>query len=993
MKQNLARTMSPFALIILCSLAISFFYASSNLSAATFGEFTYVDNGTEISITDYPTDAVGAVEIPGTIDGKPVTSIGSLAFASCRNITSVTIHESVANIGHSAFFNCSALSSIHIPDSVSDIGVRAFYNCDSLTSVVIPNSVTSIGFSAFQNCSSLTSVTIPASVTSIGDRAFSGCDSLGDISVDSNNSHYSSSSGVLLNKSQTTLIQCPSAYVGSFSIPDTVTNIESYAFYNCSKLTSVNIPDSVNSIGSFAFYSCSSLTSLTLPDSVTSIERSTFSFCSSLSSVKIPDLLISIGERAFYDCSSFTSLTLPDSVNGIGGNAFSGCSSLTSVNIPDSVTSIGERAFYNCSSLAAINIPSGLNSIGDSVFSYCINLTSVIIPGSVTSIGAGAFANCTNLPSVSIPSSVTSIGDRAFYHCRSLAEITLPGLVSNIGEKAFFNCSSLTTVTIPESVNSIGYWAFSGCISLTSAVFLGDASDYGLGSEGMEVLFQNAHSDFRIYYFEDVVGFTSPTWYGYPSYTLGNATDRYIVSNTNDSGPGSLRYAVGLGVDHTATINFAPELAGQTIPLLSGPIHAYSNLTIDTEGKTITIDGNSRDRIFNFRNNSTSLIRGLKMINGFSEGRDGAGIVIDNADLTLSNVTMSGNVASGWGRGGAIYCSGATLAINESTFIENSAGAGSVIGTGSVNLTVNGSTFANNISGYGVIGYGGANMVVNNSTFTGNFGSGEGTVTFDQGGRIQTFNNCTISGNDTTNAGLLLYAEDGNITLNNTIVTGNIGNGDIFAALGVIKIGNNLTQGDPMLAPLGDYGGPTQIMPPLPGSPAIEAGDSNSLPPDDFAHDQRGSVRVVGMNVDIGAVEAFSLGEITSLIDTDKDGIDDRVEAAIFGDLGVANANSDYDGDGSSDKDEIANMTDPMNSADSFSMLSFTVKNETNGELPAFEIILKTFPGLNYRLQSTNNLSSPFTNVEGSSFKAIDFDTPVTLEANDEKLFIRAVRF
>jgi hypothetical protein len=145
----------------------------------------------------------------------------------------------------------------------------AFAYCTSLTSVIIPNSVTSIETWAFRECTRLTSITIPDSVTSIEVDAFEGCTSLAAINIDKNNTAYSSQDGVLYNKNKTALIAYPPGKTGTFTIPDSVTNIRPRAFAYCTSLTSVIIPNSVISIGDYAFYSSTSLTSVTFQGRIT----------------------------------------------------------------------------------------------------------------------------------------------------------------------------------------------------------------------------------------------------------------------------------------------------------------------------------------------------------------------------------------------------------------------------------------------------------------------------------------------------------------------------------------------------------------------------------------------------------------------------------------------------------------------------------------------------------------------------------------------------
>ena len=110
-----------------------------------------------------------------------VTHIGVSAFASCSNLTSLTVGNSVTSIGEWAVFNCESLASLTVGNLVTCIGQRAFENCYSLSSVTIPEGVTTLDGFVFLSCRGLTSVSISSSVATIGMGAFSSCSSLTEI--------------------------------------------------------------------------------------------------------------------------------------------------------------------------------------------------------------------------------------------------------------------------------------------------------------------------------------------------------------------------------------------------------------------------------------------------------------------------------------------------------------------------------------------------------------------------------------------------------------------------------------------------------------------------------------------------------------------------------------------------------------------------------------------------------------------------------------------
>jgi len=264
--------------------------------------YTYTTNG--VSITGY-TGTNGIAIMPGFIEGFYV-----------------------GNIEDFAFFESTTLTNLFIASGITSIGNYAFEDCTGLTSVSIPGSVTNIGAAAFGG-TGLTNVMISSNVMKMGYGAFSYCPNLSSIKVDPSNSVYSSNDGVLFNKNQTTIIQCPGGRSGYYLIPDSVTNIGVYAFYYCEHLTGVAIPFGITNILYETFFHCSSLTNVAFPNSLASIDGYSFERCNNLVNIMIPANVANIGYGAFNNCANLSTMYFQGNAPLISSDAFDGDTNLT----------------------------------------------------------------------------------------------------------------------------------------------------------------------------------------------------------------------------------------------------------------------------------------------------------------------------------------------------------------------------------------------------------------------------------------------------------------------------------------------------------------------------------------------------------------------------------------------------------------------------------------------------------------------------------------
>ncbi len=238
---------------------------------------------------------VGSIRIPETVvfhhQVYTVKSIGVYAFSGLR-ISSVIIGDSIIDIKKRAFVGCEYLDSIVIGGSVKNIEDHAFFDCSAVKTIVIPNSVTYIGEGVFGFCSNLRSLYIGSGVTYIGMSNFEAMYLLSSINVSENNTTYSSEEGVLFDKTKSILFEYPRSKTSiSYTIPNSVKNIDGYSFASCQNIESLTIGSEVINIGAYAFYQCQYLKTI-------------------ISLIENPQL-VDLEERIFYQINEKCVLKVP----------------------------------------------------------------------------------------------------------------------------------------------------------------------------------------------------------------------------------------------------------------------------------------------------------------------------------------------------------------------------------------------------------------------------------------------------------------------------------------------------------------------------------------------------------------------------------------------------------------------------------------------------------------------------------------------------------
>lgn len=515
----------------------------------------------------------GALIIPSSLGGYPVTRIGEYAFAGCSALNNVVIPNGVKKIGKFAFAGCTGISSLSLPSGVREIGEHPFSGA------------------------SITTLALPDSLRDLKGNPLAGCDTVLNVTLASDNSYYTVIDNVIYDKDVRKLIGCP-ARKESISIPSSVTEIGQEALYGCFRLRAVLLPENLATVDEGAFRDTVRLASLVFPASLRTLAgEALFDGCSALEFVGFTgdapaadaklfdgtsdDLLVFVTQgtkgwdgdpassalptkwpqddpygRKIYNLDVSAEAELKE------GDIFTGITTNNTISYAYTLKVLADRGVeiigISPKPIGDFTVPSDfksslgtltVKSLGDRLFANSIGLLSVEIPNAVTNIGNEAFNGCNVLMEVKLNHGLRTIGRHPF-EGTAIETITLPDTVSTIDGNLIYGCNpsvSLSAgennpyfavsaegalydkgfaklyavpmlaeeITVPATVTELAAECFAGCSLLKKVSFLGDEPTVADG-DGLYADSPNVTS-----YANEGAGFTSGTWKNRPIVLTG----------------------------------------------------------------------------------------------------------------------------------------------------------------------------------------------------------------------------------------------------------------------------------------------------------------------------------------------------------------------------------------------------------------------------------------------------------------------------------------
>ena len=430
-----------------------------------------VPNAIEKDGIEYEVIQIGngnkVAEFEGEITiSEGITTVGSLAFYFCRDITKVNLPTSLKQINWQAFRQTTNLKSISLPKGLEVLQERAF-NASGITSIVIPGSVKTVGAlaffqsyiekatiedgveildsAAFRSCG-LKEITIPGSVKEIKDSCFSEIWGLSKVTI--NNGVEKIDGGAFYGTA-----------IKEIEIPASVLTIDDSAFSDCGKIQTINVAiDNQNySSQNDSLYNKDKTKIIRYPSGKKDTE------------FEVPSTVKEIGNSCFSSCGNLGKIQITSNVEKLATSSFVNQGKLTEINV------VGENQYYSSEdgvlfnkdktefikwpqgkSLTEYTVPRTVKTIKASSF-YASNIKSIIIPPSVEKMESYAFQSTRATKIVCQEQDgkgIKEIGYRCFY-LTGLIEVSLPSTLEKLDGEAFRGSYSLKKITINKPENSL----------------------------------------------------------------------------------------------------------------------------------------------------------------------------------------------------------------------------------------------------------------------------------------------------------------------------------------------------------------------------------------------------------------------------------------------------------------------------------------------------------------------------------------------------------
>lgn len=442
-------------------------------------DFVYTTAAGGITITGY-TGTAEELDIPRTIQGVPVRMIAKGAFSGNRNLTEVTMPDTIQRVQGLAFEGCISLRKIHLSNAMTKLINTTFNGCIGLREVNIPDGVTALREKTFKD-TALERVHIGKRLETLDPGCFfrtynledgrnNHPQALSEITVDPENVHLKAEIPFVFSAGGRTL--CAFFGTGLCEIPEGVERIGPNAFAGRTGLTDVAFPSTLTEIGEHAFSYSPSLRRVEFGENLRIIGKSAFSYCERLSSVLFSEELEEIGDYAFQNCPIHL-VSLPSSLRKLGEASFDCLSSYYDFREHPQELRIASGGPIEADGDAVYQIEGGektlLRIYGPRFPTYyyyneedeedTVVLTHYTVAEGTTVIARGAFENRGGLISVTLPDSLREIGDRAFYGCNRLESIRLSHGLRSIGAEAFRG-TAIKELVLPPEIAAIGGRAF-----------------------------------------------------------------------------------------------------------------------------------------------------------------------------------------------------------------------------------------------------------------------------------------------------------------------------------------------------------------------------------------------------------------------------------------------------------------------------------------------------------------------------------------------------